>query len=832
MYRLPLTGCEVDVDRRIVYRNGHTARLTTREAELLQYLAARPGAAISRGELLQEVWGYGPQTITRAVDDTMKRLRPKVEADPKNPVHLITVHGAGYRFEPISGAEQTVVPPIRRSNLTGEANRFVGRRAELAQIASLFERSRLVSLLGPGGTGKTRLARQYGRQQQDRLSGGVWFIDLSAARSTHDILREAAATLGLEAGSIASSIAERGPALYIIDNFEQVAERGPDTVGAWLAAGPDAQFLVTTRERLRIAGEAILDLRPLKPTEAVELFAERALDVDADLDVDEEIAGEIVNRVDCLPLAVELAAARVGLLGLRGLLDRLSDRFQILGGTQRGVSSRHETLWDTIDWSWQLLDAQEQQALMQCAVFRGGFTIEAAEAIVQIEGDTLQAMQALLDKSMLKKMPGGNRLGLYESIRSFAQAKLTATDLSEAALERHAAWYLTWAEAVTDDATVDQIATRGPEAENLLAALERSTDPERRARLVLALDPVLQARGPFVPRMKMLECLELDPLDPTLAARILLRRAEVRAATGRPQESRRDLEQALAWTDSESPSLRAYVMSHLGVLAQMTGDLDEALAWTRRGLTIPDMRPSVHRLLESNLAATHLARGSLDDAEGLLRNLCRITRPIKRRRLAVNQLNLAAVLHARGQLDEADEMLITAIDVFRELSEARSIVPISNLALSAIERGDLDAADQPLPEARKWADRSNQAYLVARVHRIDGIVSLFRGQFGDAIEAFAQASDAFEAAAWPVEIWAVQIWLSVAHVLSGERNTSLPRLSTLIEQAPSELAMHLANAARAVLAASRGDDPPPLTGLDSASPDPYARLMLQLARSL
>jgi len=831
MVRLPLNGCEVDVDRRIVYRDESTTRLTTREAELLQYLAARPGTAITREELLHEVWGYGPRTISRAVDDTMKRLRPKVELDPKNPLHLITVHGAGYRFEPVRGQEPVALAPLRRSNLGEAANRFVGRAADLAAIDDLLESSHLVSLVGPGGTGKTRLACHFGRRQREAYSGGVWFVDLSEATSAGDIRREVALTLGLDPAHVDARLGERGPALYILDNFEQVVDHAPETLGGWISAHPEARFLVTTRERLRIPGEAILNLRPLTEPEAVELFIERA-GPDLSTPADAETLREIVRRVDQLPLAIELSAARVGLLGLQGLLDRLQDRFQVLSGGFRGAQERHATLWKTIAWSWQLLRPDEQRGLAQCAVFRGGFTIEAAEAILDIDSDVLSVLQELLNKSMLTQAPSHHRLGFYESIRRFAEAQLEASGQAEETARRHAAYFASWANRQPPMPIMELVAARSPEAENLLVAVQRTTEPQSRARLFLALDPLLQMRGPLHRREALLESLDLTALAPDSTVRILLARAEVRGTTGRWDQARADLERALELTH-DLASLRAHVMSHLGVLEKMRGQNDAAEAWLRRGLAIEDIRAPVRALLSSNLAATHIGTGRIDEAEALLRTAIRQHQSSgDRRALAFSQLNLADVEIMKGRPDEAEALLITAVDVFRELGDARRIPAIARLSLCALERGDLDAAEQPLLEAHTWATRSGQAFVIGETHLIDGVVSIFRDRPHAAETSILRSMDAYTSAGMQLELAEAQLWHCVIHTLTGNPTLAASQLSEIrARHADEEHIARLSGAVQAVLQSSRGEDPEPLIqSLDRWELCQRCRLLVKRAR--
>ncbi len=329
--------------------------------------------------------------------------------------------------------------PVRevRHSLPAERDAFVGRHEPLLELAHRFEAgARLVSVLGMGGSGKTRLATRFGWTWLGDFSGGVWFCDLSQARTIDGIVAAVAHGLDVPLGKddpiaqLGSAIAGRGPCLVILDNFEQVARHAQETLGRWLDAAGEAHFLVTTREVLGLPGEQTYALAPLPGSEAEELFMRRAEAAKSNLAVtaeDRAAIAPLVKLLDGLPLAIELAAARVRLMPPRTLLARMGERFRLLASAG-GRQDRHATLRATFDWSWDLLSPAEKSALAQLSVFEGGFTQEAAEAIVDLSACDgapwiVDVLQSLLDKSLVRAV-GRDRFDLLSSVQAYAAEQL------------------------------------------------------------------------------------------------------------------------------------------------------------------------------------------------------------------------------------------------------------------------------------------------------------------------------------------------------------------------------------------------------------------------
>ena len=342
----------------------------------------------------------------------------------------------------------------RTVHLPAELTALVGREDEIADAAQVLERHdvRLVTLTGPGGIGKTRLAVASAARAADAYPDGVFFVPLADTRTTDQVVGAIAAALGLRsegARALLSTIEDRlasGRALLVLDNFEQVVE-SRTIVAQLLESCPGLELVVTSRTPLRIRGETELPVPPLRTPAAVRLFLERAPRPDWTPAADElEVVQEICSRLDGLPLAIELAAARMRILDPASLLERLSRTLDVVGGSVPDLPERQRTLTATIEWSYGLLDAAERALLARLAVFVGGWTLEAAENVCSggVVSDALSALERLSEHSLLVAEPGlagGPRMRMLGTIHEFAAARLEASTEAEALRERHASYY-------------------------------------------------------------------------------------------------------------------------------------------------------------------------------------------------------------------------------------------------------------------------------------------------------------------------------------------------------------------------------------------------------
>ncbi len=749
---LQLTDRVVDLARLMVHHtDGKKTSLTTREAQLLQYLSERAEQDVSRDELLETIWEYKAHYATRAVDVAMRRLRSKIEPDPSHPVHLISVHGVGYRFVPslapvpVQAPEQVVSTLDRLTNLAPDHTTFVGREDDLATIASLFRSARLVTVLGPGGIGKTRLAQRFGARVLDQASptGGVWFCDLTESVGISGILGTVAAALDvpLTGGhttedlteQLGSALAGRGRTLLILDNFEQIVSHAAATVGSWLAAAPDLRVLVATRERLRIPGEATYELPPLGDEEALSLFLDRARSAGAQLDDGAmDAVRQIIRRLDGLPLAIELAAPRTRVLSPEQILERLAKRFELLRGSGRGGQARQATLRSAIDWSWDLLNSWEKDALAQCAIFSGGFTLDAVEEIVDLDHHTtapwaLDIIEALRDKSLLHvyeppDLPGELRFSMFESIRAYAAERLDETDLRADTEARHAAYYVTLGERLSESADghggIQFFSRLTLEMDNILAVHRRraDSDPVQAVRAVLLLEPIFHTRGPYDTHAELVDSAVLIAANrvPELYPRALAIRGTVYGIRGMMGPARRDLETALplvrgkggldevrvvtAMALIEADQSRVEVATKLcqeavqicrsdglarregvitgmlGALKMMSEDLVEAERLLTRSLEIHEREGNARfKALDlSNLGIILLDLGRVDEAEQMMQRSLRIHREMRnRRRVATALLNLSSVRAEQWRLAEAEELAREALRLYKAVGYPR-----------------------------------------------------------------------------------------------------------------------------------------------------------------
>ena len=386
-------------------------------------------------------------------------------------------------------------PPLRTPGsveLPTPATPFLGREQELFDAVSLvYERDpRVLTIVGPGGTGKTRFSIELARLLGDDAEGGTIFVPLAPLRDAEFVLPAVADRLGASAAdpaAIAARVGQRRTHV-VCDNLEQLLPDAARPLAELVAAVPALRLFATSREALRIQGEAELDLPPLVRDEAVALFCERAQAVRPDVTATDAVV-QLCDRLDGLPLALELAAARTKLLAPEALLDRLADRLDSLKGT-RDAEERHMTLRATIAWSYDLLDEDEQALFASLGVFRGGCTLETAEVVCDADLDTLAS---LLDKSLLRRRTG--RLGeerywMLETIREFAVERLGESGCEDDLRRRHAERMLQITRAArfgVDDAETD-IGLLTSEREDLRSALDWAEEHDAHLGLELAVD--------------------------------------------------------------------------------------------------------------------------------------------------------------------------------------------------------------------------------------------------------------------------------------------------------------------------------------------------------
>ncbi len=648
--------------------------------------------------------------------------------------------------------------PVReiRQSLPAERDAFVGRSQALDELWRRMQSSaRLVTVVGIGGSGKTRLATQFGRTWLGEYPGGVWFCDLAGARDVEGIVRAVAKSLDVPLGKddpvdqLGHAITGHGSCLMILDNFEHVACHAPATLGYWLDRAGQARFVVTSREVLGLPGEEVLPLPPLAPADAASLFVRRAQSSlrGSDLDAQDQAAiAQLVQLLDGLPLAIELAAARVRVLPPRALLARMNERFRLLASSA-GRHGRQSTLRAAFDWSWDLLSPIDRAALAQLSVFDGGFTLEAAEAVLDFSccsdgGWPIDAVQSLVDKSFVYSL-SANRFGLLVSVQEYAAEHLRtegrylgsgADALREAQL-RHGRWFASL--AAQRRSTEDRCADLG----NLLAACRRAVSRGDTDTAADALDGAWDAiyqRGPFEAGAKLAESVCAMPgLGDRAAAHAQLVLAQAMKACGRAAESPALLERALVHARSAGDArCEAKAIDELGIARQIEGRTAEARSRhveairLARGLGIRDLECAAVK----SLANVDLVEGRLDSAISNYEVSLAIARECGDRRMQAELLgNLSTANGDAGRwepaLAQSEQALVAAREIGHRVLEGRLYC---NLGLARLLRG----------EYRESIDMSDVALEIARELGHTVMESVVRCNLGIALERMESADEA------------------------------------------------------------------------------------------
>jgi predicted ATPase len=474
-------------------------------------------------------------------------------------------------------------------NLPIQQSEFIGRVLELRAAGELLRAHRLVTLVGAGGSGKTRLALQLAAGASDRFPDGVFWVPLAPVREPHLVEQTIARSVGAR-GELDEHLADRS-LLLVLDNLEQVVAGVSHLLAGILSACPNVHVLATSREPLRITAEQRFAVHPLSSADAVALFVERARAVDPSF-VEDETIETICRRVDRLPLAVELAATRVNVLTLDALLARLDHRLPLLTGGSRDMPERHQTLRATIEWSEELLSTAERQLFQYLAVFPASFDLKAAEEVCAAD---LSTISSLADKSLVHPATGG-RFALLETVQEFADERLTVTKREELA-QRHGRYFTEVAEAMAGAQSwppnPERFGDLDENLANLRAALQwaqSSGDHELSLRLGIALSRYWIDRGH---RLDACRWLERAPLaDPSVST--TLRAAALEAAgllayfvVPDPDQAERYYTQSMALHRELGNVERvAFLLNRLGRIASERADLDRATSLHRDALAL------------------------------------------------------------------------------------------------------------------------------------------------------------------------------------------------------------------------------------------------------
>ncbi|MFC8086644.1 ATP-binding protein [Streptomyces sp. NPDC057340] len=463
--------------------------------ELRALLSAHPLSERLYGQLMRALHAGGrPAEALTVYEEARRTLAEQLGTDPSP--ELSDLHGELLRGH-------TAAP--RRPRLPAQLTRCVGREAELDRITALFAEARLVTLTGPGGTGKTRLAIEAASRYETSVSpADVCFVELAPLTDGGQIpyavltalgVREGFRTAGVDATERLLTALEDRETLLVLDNCEHLVDAAAALAALLLGACRGVRILATGRESLQITGEALVPVPPLSPLPSVELFLERARAVRPGFDGHARVP-EICAALDGLPLAIELAAARLRTLGPDELADRLDDRFRLLNRGDRVKAPRHRTLRAVVEWSWELLDEEERELARRLTVFTGGATLEAVAAVCGVPHPE-DVLASLVEKSFLEHLPEG-RYRMLETLRAFAAESLAGR---EALRDAHAAHFLDLAERaephLRTGGQLPWLARLAAELGNLDAAQRHLTDtaPRQALRLMAALTWFRRLRG-------------------------------------------------------------------------------------------------------------------------------------------------------------------------------------------------------------------------------------------------------------------------------------------------------------------------------------------------
>jgi predicted ATPase/DNA-binding SARP family transcriptional activator len=560
---------------------------------------------------------------------------------------------------------------------------LVGRRLELAAVSALFrdEGARLVTLTGPGGTGKTRLGLAVANALEPELRDGALFVGLAPVSSPDLLVPTIAEALGVREGErpLADGVIEHlreRRLLLLLDNFEQLLAAAP-FVGDLLAAAPRLLVLATSRAPLRLAAEheypvppfetpdAGLPFEALVQTDALRLFTARAHAADPGFALDPASAAEVARvcaRLDGLPLAIELAAARSKLLAPTELLERLEREPHLLGSGPRDAPARQRTLAATIGWSYDLLESDERLAFARLGVFVGGCTLEAAETVCDV---TLESLGALVDNNLLRRRD--SRFTMLETVRHFAAERLEEAGAGEVR-RRHAEWLIELAESietqtVRDDRTWLDLVQ--PEHANIRAALAWSLEeaPELALRLAAGLQTFWEVRGHF-------------------------------------SEGAGWIEEALPRAAAAEPGLRVKALAVSGAIATRLGDLELAEQRKEAALALARELGDEYWIARelSDLGTIAAMRDDFDHASELMEESAALFRQLDiPQRLATVLSNLGHIAGERGDFARAIE--VTEESLSLQTSTSNAVIAVYNLGTYHLLLGDLEEAQSRLKDA-------------------------------------------------------------------------------------------------------------------------------------
>ena len=696
------------------------------------------------------------ESILEREPAALRELRPELPAAVAGVVHRLLAKEPERRYssaaelvDDLRALEEEITVPDRArrarsrvpSRLPVPLTRFVGREDEVGRVWELLSKARLVTLTGPGGTGKTRLALEVARRAGSDFPDGAHFVSLSGVAAPDLVVSAIASALEVTVAperslleSIQQSVGECRM-LLVLDNFEHVVKAAPD-VAELLMGCRELKILVTSRVALRLSAERELPVPPLalpsvplnegwdgtdpeslSGAAAVELFVERAAAVQPDFQLTERNAGavaEIAVRLDGLPLAIELAAARVKLFPPRALLERLKAGLDLLSGGARDLPDRHRTLRRALNWSYELLEDEEQRFFRRVAVLVDEFSLEAAEAVCSdLSLDVTEGLAVLVEQSLLQQKEGRDgepRFSLLETVRTFGLEKLEEAGEDDAGRRAHARWCLELAERAEPELT-------GSDQGVWLDRLE-----ENHGNLRAALDWTQRERE----------------IETGLRLGVALWRFWL--ARGHLEEGTARFERLLELPEEGGPSrLRALALNGLGTLFHNRGRNEEAHTFLSGSLALFRYldEPSGVALVLNNLGWVACELSELHKARQLSEEALALHRELgDRRGIALALNNLGWVANYEGDTRAACRFHRQSLELRREIGDLRGIAfALGNLAWAEQLRGDRDSAAERLEEAWELVSGVEDRLMQGFVRILQAWILRDRGETEGAVEA-------------------------------------------------------------------------------------------------